>query len=154
MDIQAPLSTIAEVAITLAGFSGMVIALAANGRDSPQAFFRVSAIVAAYFVLVVAALLPTGHVAASVSEQMSFGIASVFLGVGFIAVGTSMAIAGSKGVFVSSTPVFFTGAAYPIFWPGILLDSCTHIRLGFINASSAYIRLLLVCFIGWCIFYY
>jgi len=115
MDIQTTLSTIAEVAITLAGFNGLVIALAAKVRDVPQAFFRASAIIAACFVLVIAALLPSGLAETTISEQMSLVIASVFLGVGFIAVGISITIAGHKGIFVSSTPVFSLLLRIPSF---------------------------------------
>jgi hypothetical protein len=115
VDIQATLSTMAEVAITLAGFNGLVIALAAKGHDTPQALFRVSAIVAACFVVVIAVLLPSGLVEAAVSEQMSFGIASIFLGVGFIVVGVCISIAGRKGIFVSSTPIFSLLLRIPSF---------------------------------------
>jgi hypothetical protein len=142
MDIYATLSTIAEVAITLAGFNGLVIALAANGRDTPQAFFRVSAIVAACFVLVIAALLPTGLVAATVSEKVSFGIASVFLGAGFIVVGVSMAIAGSKGIFVSSTPIFSLVLRIPSF--GLAFFLIIAPIFGWVSSTPA--LLLLSCF--------
>ena len=142
MDIQATLSTIAEVAITLAGFNGLVIALAGDGRDTRQAFFRVSAIVAACFVLVIAALLPTGLVAATVSEKMSFGIASIFLGVGFIAVGICMAIAGSKGIFVSSTPIFSLVLRIPSF--GLAFFLVLAPIFDWVSSMSA--LLLLSCF--------
>ena len=142
MDIQGTLSTIAEVGITLAGFTGLVIALAGDGRDTRQAFFRVSAIVAACFVLVIAALLPTGLFVASFSEESSFGIASIFLGVGFIAVGLSMAIAGRKGVFVSSTPIFSLSLRIPSFGLAFFLV-CAPI-FDWVTSNAA--LLLLSCF--------
>lgn len=115
MDIQTTLSSIAEVAITLAGFNGLVIALAEKVRDVPQAFYRASAIIAACFVLVIAALLPSGLVEATISEQLSFEIASVFLGIGFLAVGISITMAGRKGIFVSATPIFSMLIRIPSF---------------------------------------
>lgn len=142
MDIQAALLTIAEVAITLAGFTGLVIAIAGNGRDTPQAFFRVAAIVAACFILVITALLPSGLVAADVSAGLSFGIASAFLGVGFLAVGISMAVAGSRGVFVSSTPRFSLALRIPSFVLAFFLILAPV--FGWISSSSA--LLLFSCF--------
>jgi len=142
MDIQATLSTIAEVAITIAGFNGLVIALASNGRDTPQAFFRVSALMASCFVLVIAALLPSGLVAAAVSEKMSFGIASAFLGAGFIAVGVSITIAGSKGIFVSSTPIFSLLLRIPSF--GLAFFLILAPIFDWVSSLSA--LLLLSCF--------
>lgn len=116
MEVQATLSTIAEVAITLAGFNGLVIGLAPTGNDIAQALFRVSAIIAGCFVLIITALLPPALLGIGLSEQLSFGIPTVLLGLGYIAVGVSISIAGRRGVFVSATPKFSLALRVPSFF--------------------------------------
>ena len=126
MEIQTALSTVAEVAMSLAGFTGLVLALAPTSHDTRQA---------ACFVLVVGALLPSALLEIGLSENISFGVSSFFVGVGFICAGISLTIAGRKGVFVSPAPVFSMtlrvpsyGLAIfmvisPIFFPGLSMPA-------------------------------
>ncbi len=104
MEVQTTLSTIAEVAITLAGFTGLVVGLAPTRNDTAQALFRVTGVIAACFVMVIAALLPTALFEAGFSERLTFGIPLVLLGLGYFTVGYSISIAGRRGIFVSSMP--------------------------------------------------
>ncbi len=92
--------------MSLAGFTGLILALAPTGHDTRQAFFRVSAVVSACFVLVVGSLLPAALLELGLTEQTSFGISSVFVGIGFACVGVSIVVAGRRGVFQSAAPVF------------------------------------------------
>ena len=151
MEIQTALSTVAEVAMSLAGFTGLVLALAPTSHDTRQAFFRVSAIVAACFVLVVGALLPSALLQIGLSEPISFGVSSFFVGVGFICAGMSLTIAGRKGVFVSAAPVFSMtlrvpsyGLAIflviaPIFFPGLSMPALLVFAcLWFLTVLGAY----------------
>jgi hypothetical protein len=151
LEVQVALSTIAEVAMTLAGFTGLLLAVAPTKHDTRQAFFRVAAIVSACFVLVVGALLPAALLETGFTKQTSFGFSSVFVGIGFICVGMSISIAGRKGIFKSPAPVFsislrvpswalaFFLVIAPIFeWglsmPAMLVLAC----LWFLTVAGAY----------------
>jgi len=116
MNIQETLSTLAEVAMTLAGFTGLVIALAPTENHSTQALFRVSAIIAGCFILVISALLPAPLLLQGFSERVAFGIAMVLLSVGFMGVGISISIAGRRGIFVSATPRFSLALRVPSYF--------------------------------------
>ena len=106
MEIEVALSTVSEVAMSLAGFTGLLLALAPTGHDTRQAFFRVSAVVSACFVLVVGSLLPAALLESGLTEQASYGISAVFVGIGFACCGASIAVAGRRGIFQSAAPVF------------------------------------------------
>jgi hypothetical protein len=106
MEIQVALSTIAEVAMSLAGFIGLLLAIAPTRHDTRQAFFRAAAIVSACFVLVVGTLLPSALLETGLTAQSAFGFSAVFVGIGFMCVGVSLSIAGRKGIFKSAAPIF------------------------------------------------
>jgi hypothetical protein len=115
MEVQTTLSTIAEVAITLAGFTGLVIGLAPTRNDTKQALFRVSAIITACFVLIITALLPSAFMQIGYSEDLTFGIPLILLGVGYIGVGFTIFVAGKRGVFLSPMPRFSLFLRAPSF---------------------------------------
>jgi len=113
VEVEVALSTIGEVAMDLAGFTGLLLALAPTSHDTRQAFFRVAAIVSACFILVVGALLPAPLLETGLTEQQSFGYSTVFVGIGFICVGMSISIAGRRGIFKSPAPFFSIALRVP-----------------------------------------
>lgn len=104
MDIQSTLSTLAEVAITLAGFTGLLIALTSANKEPKQAFFRVAAMLSGCLFIIVAALLPAPLLELGLSEQTAWGIPTIIEGVGQILVPGSIYIALKRGLFVSKAP--------------------------------------------------
>lgn len=80
MEIEAVLATMAEVGVTLAGFSGLVLVLAPRRSDAREGLARLALIVAICLAIVLCALLPPPLANLGLHERLIWGLPASLLG--------------------------------------------------------------------------
>ena len=131
--------TIAEIAVTLAGFTGIILIFRSNRGSGFEENIRVFNVFVTCFLIIVTALLPGTLNEFNLSDELVWGIPYVLIGLCSIGLSLYTALSSRRGLFKPIFPkitVFFA-----VFWPvwgfGLLLYG-----IGIFGAPGAALLLL------------
>ena len=119
MNEEALLTTVAEVGIAIAGFSGIAVVLGhrTDGEWSPQDTFRMRLLLRTSFAAVLFGLLPLALSSTDLPEVSVWTVASGFY-LAFIVGGLTTVILWDRGTFTASTEPI--GRIYSSVFPALL----------------------------------